>query len=154
MSFEPITTQEALDSIIKERLTREKEKSETKIADYAEIKSKNEEYQKQIADFQKQLAELSEKDKTIEELTASNAKFENEAKKSNLVYESGLPYGSQKYITGKDEEEIKKSIADFQAFFKPTTRPTPLANPEPIITEKGKSAASNKEMLAKLKGSN
>ena len=152
MAFEPITTQEALDSIISERLKREKEKVEAKYSDYGDLKNKITDYEKQFTDLNKQLESLSAKEKEIEDLKAINLQHETSALKTRLAHEAGLPYGSNRYISGTNENEIKESIKDFQAFVKSSTPSAPLASPEPTITEQGKINASNKELLAKLKG--
>lgn len=153
MSFEPITTQEALDSVISERLKREREKIESKYSDYSDLKNKITDYEKQFADFNKQLETLGAKEKEIESLKATNLKFETDSLKTRLAHEAGLPYGSTKYLSGNTEDEIKDSIKDFSAFVKTSTPPSaPLANPEPVITAEGKNLASNRELLAKLKG--
>lgn len=152
MSFEPITTQEALDSVISERLKREREKIESKYSDYSDLKNKITDYEKQFADFNKQLETLGAKEKEIESLKATNLKFETDSLKTRLAHEAGLPYGSTKYLSGSTEDEIKDSIKDFSAFVKTSTPSAPLANPEPVITAEGKNLASNRELLAKLKG--
>ena len=131
MAFEPITTQEALDSIISERLKREREKTAEKYADYDAIKAKVGEYEKQLTGLNKQLETLSEKEKEIESLKAANQKYETDSVKTRLAHEAGLPYGSTKYITGNTEEEIKASIADFQSFTKTLAPVAPLASSEP-----------------------
>lgn len=153
MSFEPITTQEEFDSAISERLKREREKVKSEFADYNDLKTKAADYEKQIADFSKQLEALGEKDKEIETLKATNLKYETDSIKTRLAHEAGLPYGSTKYISGNTEDEIKKSIDDFKSFVTTTQSPVaPLANPEPVITEAGKNEARDREILAKLKG--
>lgn len=154
MSFEPITTQEGFDSAISERLKREREKIESKFADYGELKTKLADYEKQFAEFNKQLETLGAKEKEIESQRATIQKFETDAVKTRLAHEAGLPYGSTKYINGNTEDEIKASIDEFKSFVKTSTPAAPLANPEPIITEAGKNEARNKELLAKLKGEN
>lgn len=152
MAFEPITTQEAFDSAISERLKRDREKIEAKFADYGELKTKVADYEKQFAELNKQLETLGAKDKEIESLKATNLKYETDMVKTRLAHEAGLPYGSTKYINGSTEEEIKQSIDEFKAFVKTSAPVAPLANPEPVITEAGKNEARNREILAKLKG--
>jgi len=153
MSFEPITTQEEFDSAISERLKREREKVKSEFADYNDLKTKVADYEKQFADFNKQLEALGEKDKEIEAQKATIQKFETDSIKTRLAHEAGLPYGSTKYISGNTEDEIKKSIDDFKSFVTTTQAPVaPLANPEPVITEAGKNEARDREILAKLKG--
>ena len=152
MSFEPITTQEEFDSAISERLKREREKVKSEFADYNDLKTKVADYEKQFADFNKQLEALGEKDKEIEAQKATIQKFETDSIKTRLAHEAGLPYGSTKYISGNTEDEIKKSIDDFKSFVTTQVPVAPLANPEPVITETGKNEARDREILAKLKG--
>lgn len=152
MAFEPITTQEALDNIISERLKRDREKYADKFADYDALKGKLSDYEKQFAELNKQLETLSAKEKEIETLKAANQKYETDSVKTRLAHEAGLPYGSTKFITGSTEEEIKGSINELLSFVKTTTPPAPLANPEPVITKEGQANAANKALLSKLKG--
>lgn len=152
MDFKPIETQEALDAIISERLKRDREKQAEKFADYDDLKGKIAGYESQIGELNKQIEAFGEVTKENEALKAEKQKYETDSVKTRLTLEAGLPYGSTKYITGNTEEEIKASIADFQSFVKTSTIPAPLANPEPVMTKAGQELASNKALLAKLKG--
>ena len=152
MAFEPITTQEALDNIISERLKREREK----FSDYDSLKGKVSDYEKQVGELNKQFETLTaqgnEMKKENETLKATIQKYETDSVKTRLVLEAGLPYGATQFITGGNEEEIKGSITNFLSITKTTTPPAPLANPEPVITKEGQANAANKALLSKLKG--
>ena len=59
--FTPIETQEQLNAIIGERISRAEQKAAEKYSDYDSVKKQNEEYASQLADLQKQLKTQTEK---------------------------------------------------------------------------------------------
>lgn len=139
--FEPIMKQEVLDAIISDRLKREREKTAEKYADYETTKSKVGEYEKLLADKDKELetqrAALSEKEKENEGYKATIQQYVRDTAKMRLVFDAGLPKGSERYIQGTTEEEIKASIAGFQDILKSNAPVAPLASSEPKQTPEG-----------------
>ena len=109
--FTPIETQEQLDSVIGERLSRERKKMSEKYADYDSLKEsvgtfetqlseKNAEIEGlkgQIAGFQK---DITDRDQKI-------AKYEADSVKTRIATEFGLPYELATRIQGTNEEEIR-----------------------------------------------
>lgn len=96
--FEPITTQDALNKIIEQRVTRER----AKFADYADLKKK-------AADFDSVQKTAEERIAAIEsELKAER----RQAMKATVSAETGTP---AKWIQGETLEEMQASAADFQA---------------------------------------
>ena len=75
--FTPIETQEQLNAIIGERISRAEQKAAEKYSDYDDVKKQNADYASQLADLQKQLEEQSEKIKghqtEVETLTDENS---------------------------------------------------------------------------------
>lgn len=118
--FTPITTQEELNSIIGERLKRERETIEKKYADYLTVKEKAEKYEEllkkdfegQVKTLQEKLAATEEKltknDASVSELTARAEKAEAEVLKGRIAHEAGIPYELAGRLAGATEEELKK----------------------------------------------
>lgn len=153
--FTPITTQEEFDAAIKDRLTRDREaqakKTAEKYADYEDLKSKNAEYEKQIAGFTEQLKGVEEKDKKIAELEGSVKKYELSALKTKIAHEAGLDYSLASRLNGDTEDEIRtdaKSLSD--TIGKMKTSAAPAKSTEPAGAA-GKSNAALQGLLSSLK---
>ncbi len=153
--FTPITTQEEFDAAIKDRLTRDREaqakKTAEKYADYEDLKSKNAEYEKQIAGFTEQFKGVEEKDKKIAELEGSVKKYELSALKTKIAHEAGLDYSLASRLNGDTEEEIRtdaKSLSD--TIGKMKTSAAPAKSTEPAGAA-GKSNAGYQALLSSLK---
>lgn len=110
--FTPIETQEQLDSVIGERLSRERKKMSEKYADYDSLKEsvgtfetqlseKNAEIEGlkgQIAGFQK---DITDRDQKI-------AKYEADSAKTRIATEFGLPLEFATRLQGASEEEFRE----------------------------------------------
>lgn len=101
-------------------------------ADYEDLKKSNEDMQAQIAafgtkqaDFDKEVAEWSEKKKKIESKAAEAAA---EALKLRAAAKYGIPFDMADRLRGTSAEEIEKDAKDSAKFF--TQRQAPLKNPE------------------------
>ena len=86
MAFEAITTQEALDEIIKGRLERDREAQSKKHAaelekfkDYDDLKAKLAEYEAGAKESAKALEDAKKKDAKIAELEGSIKKYESDS---------------------------------------------------------------------------
>lgn len=118
--FTPITTQEAFDTAISDRLKREKEKYEgyTSPKDLEKLKA---DYDKQIADLNKAMEDQSKKyanyDKDIAERDAKIKGYETASVKTRIAHELGLPYGAADYLKGDDEKSIKESAEAVKKLF-------------------------------------
>lgn len=146
--FKPITinTQEEMDNLFKERLSREKAKYEGYMSAQKvdELKAG---YEKQIADLNKAAAAEKTKyaaiDAQLKERDEKIAKYEADSVKTRIAIAAGLDPKYASRLVGKDEKEWKadaEALAkDFVAAYVP-----PLANLE------GKPAADPKK--AALKG--
>lgn len=128
MSFEVIDTQEKLDSIISERLRREREATSKKIADYEEIKQKNADYEKQIGELTKAAEESAKKysgfDKQLAEMQAKIKGYETGSVKTRIAHEKGIPFEFAERLKGETEEEIRQ---DAEAVAKLMGKSKPLA---------------------------
>lgn len=142
--FTPINTQEELDNIIKERLTRDREAQSKKYADYEDLKKKVGEYEGKIkeytnamAKYDEQLKGIAEKDKEIESLKGQVKTYEINALKVKIANEIGLPAGFTTRISGEDEKTIKEDAKALKAVLDESAPQIPGVSREP--------AASNEE---------
>ena len=151
--FEPITSQEQLDGILKGRLAREREKAAAKYADYDELKAKAAKFDEaeaaQMSDLEKakkeveelkaaQMSDLEKAKKEVEELKAAAAKRDEADRvrglKAKVSKATGVPAD---LISGADEESMTafaKSVAEFAK--KPSA---------PKLEESGRSASAKPE---------
>lgn len=133
--FEPITSQEQLDGILKGRLAREREKVTAKFADYDELKAKAAKFDEAEA---AQMSDLEKAKKEVEELKAAAAKRDEADRvrdlRAKVSKATGVP---AELISGADEESMTafaKSVAEFAR--KPSA---------PALKESGKSASAKPE---------
>ncbi len=132
--FTPIESQEQLNAVIGERISRAEEKAAEKYKDYDEIKQQNADYASQITDLQKQLQEQSEKMESHKaEFVDLNAKvraFESSSLKTRIALETGLPYKMAERLNGEDEKAIRQD-AEMMVKMIGFNKVAPLGNPEP-----------------------
>lgn len=150
--FTPITTQEQLNDIIGERVSKVKAKYEgyTSPEELNKIKAG---YDKQIADLNS-AAEASAKkyadfDKQLADRDAKIKGYESHSVKTRIAHELGLPYGAADYLKGDDEKSIKESAEAVKAIFGTKRKTAPMGSSEPAGD--GKKAAL-KQVLSELKG--
>lgn len=166
MAFEAITTQEQLDSIIGERLKRERETVEKKLresiekeylekyGDYEELKTKTDEYGRQIEGFNQTIKENSEKiagyEKSSGEMQAKLKKYEMDLMKMKIAHEAGIPFELASRLSGEDEAAIRKDAESISKFIskKKTSAPLASADPEKLDSKQ----IAMKSMLDNLKG--
>lgn len=150
--FTPITTQEQLNEIIGERVTKVKAKYDGYMspedvgkikADYdkqiADLNSAAEASAKKYADFDKQLAERDEKIKG----------YESHSVKQRIAHEYGLPYGAADFLKGDDEKSIKQSAEAVKSIFGTKKKAAPMSSGESTGND---SRSAFKSVLANLKG--
>lgn len=130
--FQPITSQEQLDGILKSRLAREREKVASKYADYDDLKAKAAKFDEAEA---AQASDLEMARKEIGELKAAAAKRDEADRVRNLRAKvskaTGVPAD---LISGGDEESMTafaKAVAEFAR--KPSA---------PALKESGRSAGT------------
>ena len=142
--FTPITTQEAFDAAIQDRLHRQEAKIRGEYADYDALKKQSEEwgaekekYEKTVQDSKTAYDDLTKK---YTEATGKIAKFETDALKTKVAIEAGIPAGLFSYLKGENEDEIRKSAEELAQFTKAGFVP-PLADPEEEPPKDTKDAA-------------
>ena len=134
-TFEPITSQEQFDQVIKSRIERAQAKAVEKFADYDELKAKAAKFDEAEA---AQMSDLEKAKKEVEELKAAAAKRDEADRvrdlRAKVSKATGVPAD---LIIGADEESMTafaKSVAEFAK--KPSA---------PIVKESGKHVETKPE---------
>lgn len=148
--FTPITTQEQFDSIIGERLKRDREAQDKKYADYADLKKNCADYEKQIADLGKQLKSTETDKQTIESLQKQVKGYETDSVKTRIAFEVGLPYKMASRLNGEDEKSIREDAQSMRDLMGTKTPPPPTKSTEPETVDSKRAAMAS--MLHNLKG--
>lgn len=152
--FKTIETQEELDRIIGERLSRQKEK----FADYDDLKQSVKKLEEknadllQVIDSNNQL--LKERD---EVLTSKEAEFSELQKvvdgykfnqlRTQVALEHGIPYELAERLQGADKESLQADAEKLSALMKPKPA-APLKEQEPVVGEERTNAM--RQMLRDL----
>ncbi|EMF0203428.1 DUF4355 domain-containing protein [Enterococcus hirae] len=134
MTFKTIETQEELDRIIQERLSREKEK----FSDYDAIKIRNAELENEIGTLKSTIEETNAATKTHEQTVADLnkkiAEYETASLRTRIALQNGLPVDLADRLVGDDEESIKADAERLAGFVgKKLQTPPPLKNIEPSL---------------------
>lgn len=139
--FEPITSQEQLDEIVRARL---EDNTKTVTA------SVTKQYEGYISpeDFAEKTGKL---ESTISDLTAKNKAYENNALKLKAAHEFGIPFELSGRISGDDEKAIREDAEKLSKFLAPRSPAAPHFNPETPPAKNSADAALRKT-LEKLKG--
>lgn len=131
MSFKIIETQEELDRIIQDRLTREREK----YADYDAIKTKNTDLEKQISTLQSSIEEsntaVKTHEQTVADLNKKIAGYETANLRTKIALQNGLPIDLADRLVGDDEASIKADAERLAGYVsKKQQTPPPLKSTE------------------------
>lgn len=134
MEFKAIETQDELDKIIQERLTRQKESLEKQFADYDQLKSRVTELETENGAL-KSAAEETKKiigghDEEVAKLNAKIAGYETASLRTKIALQNGLPFDLAERLVGTDEESLKADAERLAGFMKPTTPTPPLKDTE------------------------
>ena len=157
MAFEAITTQEQLDSVIGERLERERNKVHSeyteKLEGYEALKEKATGYESQIEEWNKTIEEnngkIEEFEKSAGEMQAKLKGYETNSVKMRIANEMGIPFELASKLSGDDEEAIRKDAETVSKFIA-KRQPGILATNEPNDINDKTTAMRN--MLNGLKG--
>ena len=149
--FQAITTQEELDSIIKDRLKRDREAQTKKFEGWISP----EDHQKAIDEANKALNDYKAAhdgdEQTIADLKAKNQEYETAALKSRIAREVGLSYEWIGRITGTDEKSIRADAESLKELVGSQTTPAPLPPRSTETPPADAKAAALKGMLSGLK---
>lgn len=157
MEFKAIETQEELDRIIGERLTRDREARQKEIKEkYGDLESLIKEkktLEEQVSSLSEQIKAQTEKSATFDsqlaEMTAKVKNYETASVKQRIAHEYGVPFEMAGRLTGETEDEIRADAQTVAKYLKPKDAP-PLGSTEPVVAT-GKEAAM-KQLLNDLKG--
>ena len=137
--FKSIETQEELDRIIQDRLSRQKESIEKQYADYETLKAEKQELETKAASLQATIEETSTSAKaheqTLADLNAKIAGYETANLRTRIALQNGLPFDLADRLVGTDEDSIKADAERLALFVKPKASAPPLKNTEPNLGE-------------------
>ena len=149
--FKVIETQEQLDSIIGERLSRDRETQAKKYEGYISP----EDYQKKVTDYEDQIKGLNKTIKDNEKIAkeaegykAQIKKYETDSVKTRIAHEVGLPYEMAGRLKGETEEDIRKDAESLHKLVNAKPAP-PLRSDDPDKIDSTRAAMKN--MLDDLK---
>lgn len=138
--FKPITTQEELDNVIKDRLARQKETIESQYQDYEEIKKRKEELETEVGVLNETIKETNEKyanhDVDLSNLNAKLKDYEISSMRTKVALQHGIPFDLASRLVGEDEESLTKDAEKLAALVKQKEPIAPLKNVEPRVGEK------------------
>lgn len=131
--FKAIETQEELDKIIKDRLSRNTKTVTDEVTKKYEGFISPDDAAKQKKTLEDKITELNtklkEKDTSIADLTAKNAAYETASVKAKIAREYGIPAELADRLSGNNEEEFKKDAENLVKFVQ-KEQPAPLYNGE------------------------
>lgn len=148
--FKTIETQEQLDTIIGERLKRERETIKKEYENFLSPEDVTKKYEGYLSP-----KEAEEKFKgylSPEEVAKKDAQikaYETDSVKTRIAHESGLSYEAIGFLKGDDEESIRKSAETLKNLVGSTVV-APLASTETPVEDKNTAALKN--TLKGLKG--
>ena len=129
--FVPINSQEELNSIIGERLNREREKVTKEFEQ--QISDKNAEIEKfktDSADLNRRLEEANQKISGISDLENKIKAYETASVKSKVAREVGIPYELAERLSGETEDDIRKDAEGLRKLIGANAPTAPLAGGE------------------------
>ena len=148
--FQAITTQEELDSIIKDRLKRDREAQIKKYEGWISP----EDHQKAIDEANKALNDYKSAhagdEQTIADLKAKNQEYETASLRSRIAHEVGLSYEWISRISGNDEKSIRADAESLKNLVGSQTTPAPLPSRSTETPPADATTAAYKGMLSGL----
>lgn len=143
MSFKAIETQEELDRIITDRLSRQKEGFDKQLGEFDQLKTANADLEKQVGTLQSTIeqSKAGQEDyaKQLSDLNSKVAGYETANLRTRIALQNGLPYDLADRLVGEDEESIKADAERLSSFVaKPHS--APLKDVEPNIQKDENSA--------------
>lgn len=143
MSFKAIETQEDLDRIITDRLSRQKEGFDKQLAELDQLKTAKADLESQVGTLQSTIeqSKTGQEDyaKQLSDLNSKVAGYETANLRTRIALQNGLPYDLADRLVGDDEESIKADAERLSSF---VTKPhsAPLKDVEPNIQKDENSA--------------
>lgn len=131
--FVPITTQEELDSVIKDRIARAKESAEKKYEGWISpeaLEDAKKELEKQISDLQTAAAETEKKMAEKDAQIAEAQQYKTDLDKTRIALQAGLDPKYASRLQGSNEEEWTKDAKEMAKDFAAKHTAVPLGNGE------------------------
>ena len=154
-----ITTQEELDALIGERLTRDRESRAKKYEGWmspqdvekavSEHRSKAEALSKQLEESAKKSEEAA---KQIAQLQAANHRYETDSVKRKVAQEIGLDLSFVDRLNGETEDDIRKDAENLKGIIGNTQKVPPLLNYDSMQGTSSSTAAWNQVLAGLRKG--
>lgn len=143
MSFKAIETQDELDRIVTERLSRQKDSFDKQLVELDQLRTAKADLESQVGTLQSTIeqSKAGQEDytKQISDLTSKVAGYETANLRTRIALQNGLPYDLADRLVGEDEESIKADAERLSSFVaKPHS--APLKNVEPNIQKDENSA--------------
>lgn len=146
--FKTIETQEELDTIIKERIRRERDK----YSDYESTKTRLTQLEQENSELKSVLEankqSLTDKDTELGQLQSVVTGYETAALRTKIALQSGLPYDLADRLVGTDEESLKRDAERLAGFIRPSQVQAPIYDKTPDRADDG--TTSMKQMLREL----
>ncbi len=134
--FKPIETQEQLDEVLRDRLSRAEKKYSEQYSGYLspdDVTERTKELEDKITELSNSLNGANDKAtkdaQTIADLEARNKEYETASVKSRIAYEVGIPHELANKLSGETEEDIRKDAEAMKPFVTQKAV-APLRNPE------------------------
>lgn len=126
--FKPITSQEELDAVLKDRLNRQSDKHskelaevKAKYADYDTLKTAQADYETKLNELNEQLTKANEKcagyDSEIASRDEKIKSYELNSLKMKIIGEEDLSYGAIEFLKGETEDELRQSAESLKKLF-------------------------------------
>ena len=128
--FKKIETQEQLDEVLRDRLKRERETVKKEYEGYLSPADEAEKYKDYLSaeEVKKRYKDHLSPDEAAK-LNAKLKGYETDSVKTRIAHELGLSYDAVSFLTGEDEESIKKSAETLKSLIG-TGSVAPLASTE------------------------
>ena len=148
--FQAITTQEELDTIIRDRLKRDREAQAKKYEGWISP----EDHQRAVGEVTKALDDFKAAhagdEQTIADLKAKTQEYETASLKSRIAHEVGLSYEWISRIGGTDEKSIRADAESLKNLVGSQTTPAPLPPRSTETAPADAKTAALKGMLSEL----
>lgn len=135
--FTPITTQEQFDSMMKDRLERERGSLAKKYEGYTspdDLAKVKKDYDAQISTLSKDAETKAKKyadyDKQLADRDSKIKSYETASVKTRIAHETGLPYEMASRLSGDTEDDIRKDAEVLVKLIGGSKQKAPLADSE------------------------
>lgn len=150
--FQKIETQAQLDTVIKDRLARQKETLESQFKDYDQLKARNTELEAANATLQTTVQESTEKvkgyDQNVADLNSKIAGYETANLRTQVALKNGLPFDLADRLVGTDEASLTADAERLAGFVKAKAPVPPLKDTEGAVG--GQKDGAYKNLLENL----